>query len=69
MFTNIVGTSFIDSCIVERDRFGAVSVMIRGGISDGVKSQLIVTAGNLTALRYRDEVHHPTAVPLAQQVN
>ena len=30
--------------------------MVLGGISQSVKSQLIVIAGNLTAVRYRDEV-------------
>ena len=28
-----------------------------GGISHDVKSQLIVISGNLTAVRYRDDVH------------
>ena len=41
--------------------------MVWGGISHGVKSQLIVIGGNLTALRYRDEVLRPVAVPLVQQ--
>ena len=41
---------FIDDCVVERDRFGPV-VMVFGGISHGVKSLLIVMAGDLTAVR------------------
>ena len=38
-----------------------------GGISHGVKSPLIVVPGNLTAVRYRDEILRPVAVPLVQQ--
>ena len=35
--------------------------------SHGVKSPLIVVPGNLTAVRYRDEILRPVAVPLVQQ--
>ena len=41
--------------------------MVWGGISHGVKSPLIVVSGNLTAVRYRDEILRPVAVPLVQQ--
>ena len=41
--------------------------MILGGISHGVKSQFIVIAGNLTAVRFKDEVLCPVAVHLVQQ--
>ena len=41
--------------------------MIWGWISPGVKSPLIVVPGNLTAVRYRDEILRPVAVPLVQQ--
>ena len=41
--------------------------MVWGGISGGVKSPLIVVPGNLTAVRYRDEILCPVAVPLVQQ--
>ena len=41
--------------------------MVLGGISHGVKSPLIVVPGNLTAVRYRDEILRPVAVPLVQQ--
>jgi hypothetical protein len=37
------------------DRFGGGSVMVWGGISHGLKSPLIVIAGYLTGVRYRDE--------------
>ena len=41
--------------------------MVWGGISHGVKSPLIVVPGNLTAVRYRDDILRPVAVPLVQQ--
>ena len=41
--------------------------MVWGGISHGVKSPLIVVPGNLTAVRFRDEILRPVAVPLVQQ--
>jgi hypothetical protein len=39
--------------------------MVLGGISHRLKSPLIVIAGNLTGVRYRDEVLRPVAVPFA----
>ena len=63
------GERFADACVVERDRFGGGSVMAWGGIAHGIKSQLIIVAGNMTAVRYRDEILRPVAVPLVQQRN
>ena len=54
-------------CVFERDRYGGGSVMVWVGIPHGVKSPLIVVPGNLTAVRYRDEIRRPVAVPLVQQ--
>jgi hypothetical protein len=53
------GEHFADACVLERDRFGGGSVMVWGGISHGLKSPLIVIAGNLTGVRYRDEILRP----------
>ena len=53
----------------QRDWFGGGSVMVWGGIAHGIKSQLIIVAGNMTAVRYRDEILRPVAVPLVQQRN
>ena len=58
---------FAEACVFERDRYGGGSVMVWGGISHGVKSPLIVVPGILTAVRYRDEILRPVAVPLVQQ--
>ena len=68
------GERFADACVVERDRFGGCSVMnskysVWGGTAHGIKSQLIIVAGNMTAVRYRDEILRPVAVPLVQQRN
>ena len=49
--------------------FGGGSVMVWGGIAHGIKSQLIIVAGNMTAVKYRDEILRPVAVPLVQQRN
>ena len=43
--------------------------MVWGGIAHGIKSQLIVVAGNMTTVRYKDESLRPVAVPLVQQRN
>ena len=43
--------------------------MVWGGIAHGIKSQLIIVVGNMTAVRYRDEILRPVAVPLVQQHN
>ena len=48
---------------------GGGSVIVWGGIAHGIKSQLIIVAGNMTAVRYRDEILRPVAVPLMQQHN
>ena len=43
--------------------------MVWGGISHWLKSLLIVIAGNLTGVRYRDEILRPVAVPFVQQLH
>ena len=63
------GERFADACVVERNRFGGGSVMVWGGIAHGIKLQLIIVAGNMTAVRYRDEILRPVVVPLVQQRN
>ena len=45
------GERFANACVVERDRFGGGSVMVWGGIAHGIKSQLIIVAGNMSAVR------------------
>ena len=63
------GERFADACVVERDRFWGGFVMVWGGIAHGIKSRFIIVAGNMTAVRYRDEILRSVAVPLVQQRN
>ena len=63
------GECYTDACNVERDRFSGGSVCVWGGISYGLKSPLIVLDGNLTGVRYRDEILRPVAVPCVQAQN
>ena len=60
---------FADACVVERDSFGDGSVMVWGGITHGLKSQLVVIDDNLTAARYRDEILRPHVIPFLQKHN
>ena len=59
------GELYADCCVAEHDRFGGGSVMVWGGISMTGKTDLHVIAGNLTAIRYRDEVLDPIVRPYA----
>ena len=43
--------------------------MVWGGISHGLKSQLVVIDGNFTAAMYRDEILRPHVIPFSQQLN
>ena len=43
--------------------------MVWGGISHGVKTPLVVIQGNLTAVRYRDQVFMPHVPPLVSAHN
>ena len=61
--------NFADACVVKRDRLSGCSAMVWGGISHGVKSQLIVISGSVTAVRYKDEVLRPVAVLLCSNAN
>ena len=65
-----LGERYSDACIREIDRFGGGgSVMVWGGISHGVKTPLVVIQGNLTAVRYRDQVLMPHVLPLVNAHN
>jgi len=46
-----------DACISETDRYGGgASVMVWGGISGCYRTDLAVIQGNLTGVRYRDQI-------------
>ena len=61
------GECFADASVLGRDMFGDCLRMVYGWISDGLKSPLFVIAGNLTGVRYRDEILRPVAIPYVQQ--
>ena len=58
---------FADNCLIERDRFGGGSVMVRGGIMDRRKANLIVVQGNLNAQGYINQILQPKAFPFLQR--
>ena len=61
------GERFANACITETDRFGGPSVMVWAGIHHGGKTDLQFIAGNLTGMRYRDEILQPIVVPYVRR--
>ena len=57
------GERYADAKVLERDRWGGPSVMVWAGVSYRHKTLLLFIEGNLNAVRYRDEILTPTAVP------
>ena len=57
----MVGFAFIvtKACTLERDRFG-------GGVSQYQWTELVVIAGNLNAVRYREDILLPHVLPFLQ---
>uniref|UniRef100_A0AAZ3QJE3 Transposase Tc1-like domain-containing protein n=1 Tax=Oncorhynchus tshawytscha TaxID=74940 RepID=A0AAZ3QJE3_ONCTS len=54
---------YTENCTLERDRFGgAGSVMVWGGVSQHHRTELVI-AGNLNAVRYREDILLPYVVP------
>ncbi|KAK3082687.1 hypothetical protein FSP39_002633 [Pinctada imbricata] len=58
------GERYSDACVPEVDRYGGGSIMVWGAISYHHRSRLVVVPGNLTGVRYRDEILAPVVVPL-----
>uniref|UniRef100_A0A8C7PBG7 Tc1-like transposase DDE domain-containing protein n=1 Tax=Oncorhynchus mykiss TaxID=8022 RepID=A0A8C7PBG7_ONCMY len=58
---------YAEACTLERDRFeGGGSVMVWGGVSQHHRTELVVIAGNLNAVRYREDILLPHVVPFLQ---
>ena len=58
---------YTEACTLERDRFGGGgSVMVRGDVSQHHRTELVFIAGNLNAVRYREDVLLPHVVPFLQ---
>ena len=61
-----VGERYADACVIQRQSFDGGSVMVWGGITAHGRTPLVVVAGNLTGIRYRDEIVQPYVIPLIQ---
>uniref|UniRef100_A0A8C7G790 Transposase n=1 Tax=Oncorhynchus kisutch TaxID=8019 RepID=A0A8C7G790_ONCKI len=58
---------YTEACTLEQDRFGCGGyVMVWGGVSQHHRSELVVIAGNLNAVRYREDILLPHVVPFLQ---
>ena len=55
---------YTEACTLEWDQFGGGgSVMVWGGVSQHHSTELVVFAGNLNAVRYREDILLPQAHP------
>ena len=63
------GERFADACVVERDRFAGWFRYGLGRHCSRDKITVDYCCGNMTTVRYRDEILRPVAVPLVQQRN
>ena len=58
---------YTEACTLERDRFGGGgSVMVWGSLSQHHRTELVVIAGNLNAVHYREDILLPHVVPFLQ---
>ena len=61
-----VGERYADACVIQHQSFGGGSVMVWGGITANGRTPLVVVAGNLTGISYRDEIVQPYVIPFIQ---
>ena len=58
---------YTEACTLERDRFGGGGfVMVLGGVSQHHWTDNVVIAGNLNAVRYKEDILLPHVVPFLQ---
>ena len=58
---------FFSFCVEELDSFGGGSVMMWAAISKDRKTDLVHVSGNLTAVRYRDDILQPHLMHVTDQ--
>ena len=63
------GKRFTDQCVYESDRFGGGSAMAWAGICHDGRTQLKIVQGTLNAVKYRDDILDPIALPFLQHRN
>jgi hypothetical protein len=51
-----VGERYADSCVIQRQSFGGDRGMVWGSITAHGRTPLVVVVGNLTSMRYRNEI-------------
>ena len=61
-----VGERYADACVILRQSFGGGSAMVWEGITAHGRTPLVVVAGNLTGMRYWDEIVQPYVIPFIQ---
>ena len=61
------GERYCASCILQTERIVGGSVMLSSGISLHTKTPPVMIDGNLTAIRYQNEVLRPILIPLFQR--
>lgn len=54
---------YTEACTLEQDRFGGGGSLVWGGVSQHHRTELVVIAGNLNAVRYREDILLPHVVP------
>ena len=58
---------YTEACTLEQDRFGGGgSIMVWGNVSQHKRTELVVIAGNLNTVRYREDILLPHVVPFLQ---
>ena len=62
------GERYTDATVLEHDRYGGGSVMVWGGINHHHRTPLYRVDGNLTGIRYRDEILRPLVIPALQAI-
>ncbi|KAK7115629.1 hypothetical protein V1264_001463 [Littorina saxatilis] len=62
------GERFAEGAVLERQRFGGGSVMVLGWISTRLRTPLYHVVGNLTGVRYQNEILQPLVVPALQAI-